>query len=161
MAQKVKPIPEGHHSITPHLVIQGAAEAIKFYEKAFGAKVMGSAMFGPDQKTVMHAELKIGDSMIFLADEIPGSKSSSPKRLGGTTVSIHLYVDNVDAVYDRAVAAGAKPTMPLMNAFWGDRYGKLLDPYGHEWGLAQHIEDVSVEEVKRRAEEFRKQFAQK
>ncbi len=157
---KVNPVPPGHHTVTPHLVIKGAIEAIAFYKKAFGAEGL-ACMYGPDGRTVMHAELKIGDSMIFVADEFPGTDCRSPASVGGTTVTINLYVDNVDALYNRAVAAGAKATMPLMNAFWGDRYGKLMDPFGHCWGLAQHIEDVSPQEVARRAEEFNKQWAAK
>ena len=115
-------------------------------------------MPGPDGKGVMHAELKIGDSMLFLADEFPGMPSASLQKFGGTTVSIHLYVENVDAWFDRAVAAGAKVAMPLTNMFWGDRFCKVSDPFGHEWSIAQHIEDVTGEECARRSVEAMKEF---
>jgi PhnB protein len=143
------------HTVTPHLVIRGATEAIAFYQKAFGAKEL-VRMPGPDGKGVGHAELQIGNSRIFLADEFPTGDCSSPKKLNGTTVSIHLYVDNVDAAFDRAVAAGAKVTMPLMNMFWGDRFGKVSDPFGHSWSLATHIEDVPPAEMGKRAAEAMK-----
>jgi PhnB protein len=151
MTQKVKPVPEGFHTVTPHLMVRGAAKAIDFYKKAFGAQeVMRMAM--PDGQTLMHAEIKIGDSIIFLGDEFPGMGCRSPQTLGGTPMTINLYVDNADAVFDRAVAAGAKVTMPLSNMFWGDRYGKLQDPFGFEWSVAAHIEDVPPGEMHKRAQ---------
>ena len=153
----VSPIPPGMHTITPHLIVRGAGEAIAFYQKAFGAEEL-VCMRGPDGKGVMHAELKIGDSVFFLADEFPGAPNASPKKLGGTTVSIHLYVNDVDAWFNRAVAAGAQVAMPLMNMFWGDRFGKVMDPFGHEWSIAQHIEDVTPEECAKRSVEAMKQF---
>src|SRR6266542_4248245 len=153
----VSPIPPGFHTITPHLVIRGAGDAIAFYQKAFGAEEL-MRMSGPDGKSVMHAELKIGDSVLFLADEFPGAPSASPKKLGGTSVSVHLYVNDVDAWFNRAVAAGAQVAMPLMDMFWGDRFCKVMDPFGHEWSIAQHIEDVTPEECAKRSVEAMKQF---
>jgi uncharacterized glyoxalase superfamily protein PhnB len=152
MVSKVKPIPEGHHAVTPYLMIAGADQAIAFYKKAFGAVEVGR-MAGPGGQGVVHAELKIGDSFVFLADACPSMGGSDPKALGGTPVSIHLYVENTDAVFNRAVAAGATVKMPPSDMFWGDRFAKLTDPFGHDWSLATHIEDVSHEEMARRAEE--------
>ena len=153
MANKVKPIPEGHHAVTPYLTIAGADKAIAFYKKAFGAVEVGR-MTAPGGDGVMHAELKIGDSFLFLADVCPQTGSRDPKALGGTPVGIHLYVENVDAVFDRAVAAGATAKMPPADMFWGDRFAKLTDPFGHDWSLASHIEDVSHEEMVCRSEAF-------
>jgi len=146
---KAGPIPKGFHTITPHLVVAGAAAAIDFYKKAFGAEEV-TRMPGPGGR-LMHAEIRIGNSQLMLADEMPEFGNKSPKSLGGTPVTVHLYVDNVDAVYDRAVKAGAKATMPLMDAFWGDRYGQIEDPFGHKWGLATHVEDLTPEETMARA----------
>src|SRR6516225_971831 len=120
---KAKPIPKGHHTITPHLVVRGAAEAIKFYKQAFGAVEMGR-MAMPDGKTIMHADLMIGDSHLFLVDEFPGA-SKAPEALGGSPVTLHLYVEDVDAIFKRAVKAGAQVKMPVADMFWGDRFGKL------------------------------------
>ena len=158
MAKKVKPIPDGAHTVTPYLTIRGAAQAIEFYKKAFGATEI-LRMPGPSG-AVMHAELKIGDSVIFLSEEFPGMGNGSPSSLNGTTVGIHLNVENVDAAHDRAVSAGAKSLMPPQNMFWGDRFTKLVDPFGHSWSLSTHIEDVSPEEMQRRSEEAMKQMAQ-
>jgi len=153
MAGKVKAVPDGMHTITPHLAVRGAAKAIEFYQKAFGAKVKG-VHNAPDGK-VMHAEMRIGDSMIFLADEFPEMGScSSPDSLGGSSVTLNVYTENVDQLFNQAVAAGAKVTMPLTNQFWGDRYGQLKDPFGHNWALGQHVEDVSPEEMERRGREI-------
>lgn len=159
MADKVRPIPDGSHSVTPYLAIRGAVEAVEFYKKAFGAVEL-MRMPSPDGKMLMHAELRIGDSPLYLADEFPGMEVSSPASLKGTTTAIHLYVDDVDAVFAKAVAAGATVKMPLINMFWGDRFGKIMDPFGHSWALAQHVEDVPPDEMDRRAEEFRKQWAE-
>jgi PhnB protein len=138
MPNKVRPIPEGYHSVTPYLTVNNAARAIDFYQRAFGAKKI-MQMDGPDGK-ISHAELKIGDSMLMLSDEMPrGNKS--PQSLGGSTVGIFLYVDNVDTVFNQAKSAGAKVDAPLEDMFWGDRFGKLTDPFGHSWALATHIED--------------------
>jgi uncharacterized glyoxalase superfamily protein PhnB len=158
MAGKVKPIPDGMHTVTPHLVIRGAGEAIDFYKRAFGAIELNRAP-GPGG-TVMHAEIKIGDSVLFLGDEFPQFGSNSPLTYKGSPVTLNLYVEDVDAVFNRAVAAGAKVAMPLMNQFWGDRYGKLTDPFGHEWGLASHIEDVPPDEMKKRMAEAIAQMSQ-
>jgi PhnB protein len=141
----VKPIPEGMHSVTPHLVCAGAADAIEFYKKAFDAVDLGR-LPGPQGK-LMHAAIRIGDSTVMLADEFPDWGSMSPKSLKGSPVTIHLYVRDVDAFVARAVAAGARITMPLENMFWGDRYCKLEDPFGHHWSVATHIRDVSPEEM--------------
>jgi PhnB protein len=152
MAGTVKPVPEGFHTITPHLVCRNAAKAVEFYKKAFGAEV-GMNMPGPDGKSIMHAELKIGDSMIFLCDEYPEWGVRSPLALNGSPVTIHMYVRDADASFKRATDAGATVAMPLQNQFWGDRYGKLTDPFGHHWSIAAHVEDVSPAECAKRAAE--------
>ena len=141
----VKPIPEGMHSVTPHLVCAGAADAIEFYKTAFGAQESGR-LLGPQGK-IMHAHLRIGDSAIMLVDEMPEWGALGPKALKGSPVTIHLYVTDVDAFFARAVAAGAKVTMPLQDMFWGDRYGKLEDPFGHHWSVATHVREVSTGEM--------------
>jgi PhnB protein len=145
-----RPIPEGFHSLTPHLVIKGASEAIDFYKRAFGAEeICRLASPGPDGiARIMHAGLRIGDSRLFLADEFPEYGSSGPN--GFSPVTIHLYVADADAAFDRAVEAGAEVSMPLMDAFWGDRYGKLVDPFGHHWSIAEHREDLTMEQVRER-----------
>jgi len=148
MAGKVKPIPEGMHTVTPHLAIRGAAGAIEFYKKAFGAQERG-AHKTPDGK-VMHAELKIGDSIVMLADEFLGAPLQAPQSLGGTTTVLHLYVEDVDSWFNRAVGAGATVVMPVMDCFWGDRYGQVKDPFGHLWSLATHKEDVEPAELEKR-----------
>jgi PhnB protein len=149
----VKPIPDGYHSITPHLTVRGARRAIDFYRRAFGAEELGR-MQGPDGKTVMHAELKIGDSRFFLGDEVPGMDCRSPETLGGSPSGIYLYVRNVDEAFQTAVDAGATVKRPVEDMFWGDRTGSILDPFGYVWDLATHREDVPPEEMKRRGEEF-------
>jgi len=148
MAQ-VQPIPEGMHTITPHLVCAGAADAIEFYKKAFGA-VEDGRLPGPGGK-ILHAMLRIGDSPLMLVDEFPEWNALGAKALKGSPVTIHLYVDNADAFFERAVGAEAKVTMPLADAFWGDRYGKLEDPFGHQWSVATHMRDVSPEEMQEAA----------
>lgn len=142
---------------TPYLVVRGAADAIAFYQKAFGATEL-FRIAGPDGAQVMHAELKIGDGVVYLADEFPTMGFHSPLHYGGTAAGVHLYVDDVDAVYDRAVAAGATALMPPMNAFWGDRYGSLTDPFGHRWSLATQVEQQSPEEMARRGQEAMKEM---
>ena len=142
---KVKPIPEGMHSLTPHLVCAGAVAAIAFYKKAFNATGDGF-LPGSDGK-VMHAEIRIGNSALMLMDEFPEMGAFGPKSLKGPPVTIHLYVDNVDAVVAQAVAAGAKVTMPVADMFWGDRYGQLDDPFGHKWSVATHTRDMSPQEI--------------
>lgn len=142
---QVKPIPDGMHSVTPHLVCAGAAEAIEFYKKAFGAVEL-SRLPGPGGK-LMHAMIRIGDSAVMLVDEFPDWGSFGPKSLKGSPVTIHLQVEDVDAVVRQATAAGAKITMPVEDMFWGDRYGVLEDPFGHHWSVATHVRDVSMEEM--------------
>lgn len=148
------PIPEGFHSVTPYLSIHGAAEAIAFYEKAFGATEI-MRMTTPNG-LLGHAEIKIGDSIVMLADEWPGMYARSPQSLGGVSCQIMLYVPAVDAFMARAVSAGATVTQPPTDMFWGDRFGKLRDPFGHEWAVATHVEDVPPEEIARRMEEASK-----
>ena len=143
---QVKPIPEGMHTITPHLVCADAAKAIDFYKKAFNAQEL-SRLPGPDGK-IMHASLRIGDSVVMLSEEAPRWGSLGPKALKGSPVTIHIYTDDVDAFVDRAVSAGAKITMPIADMFWGDRYGKIEDPSGHQWSVAKHVRDVTQEEMK-------------
>lgn len=146
------PIPDGYHTVTPHLVINGAAQAVEWYKKAFGAELLNS-MPMPDGR-LMHAELKIGDSMLMMADCFPEYGQKSPKELGTSTVVISLYVPDADKVWNQALAAGATVKYPLMDAFWGDRYGQVVDPFGHIWGICTHKEDVSPEECGRRAQEW-------
>lgn len=152
MATRTKPIPDGYHSVTPYLVIANAGKAIEFYKKAFGA-IECSRLESPDGK-VMHAEIKIGDSPIMLSDEYPDWNALSPLTIGGTAVSIMLYVEDVDAIVSSAVAAGATLLMPVSDQFWGDRMGSIVDPFGHKWSIATHIEDVAPEEISRRAKAF-------
>ena len=152
MADKVNPIPEGYHAVTPYLVVDDAAKAIEFYQKAFAAKA-GVRLDMPGGK-IGHAELKIGDSMIMLADEFPEMDALSPKTVGGTPVSIALYVEDVDATVELAVGCGATITKPIQDQFYGDRSGTLVDPFGHKWTIATHIEDVSDEEMKKRADDL-------
>jgi PhnB protein len=147
-------IPQGMHSVTPHLVCAGAAKAIEFYKQAFGAEE-GARLPGPDGR-LMHASVKIGDSQVMLVDEMPEWGALGPKSLKGTPVTIHLYVEDVDALVARAVKAGAKVTMPVADQFWGDRYGKLEDPFGHHWSVATHVRDVSMEEAQKAMREMEK-----
>ena len=139
MAKPVKPIPEGFHTLTPQLVVRDASQAIEFHKRAFGAEVR-SISHGPDGKSVMHAEVKIRDSILMLVDEFPAWNTLSPLSLGGTGVTIHMYVEDADAAFKQAVSAGATVGMPLTDAFWGDRYGKLVDPFGHQWSLVSRAE---------------------
>jgi PhnB protein len=148
MAARVKPIPDGYHSITPYLTVDNAKEAIDFYKRAFDAKET-VRMDGPDGK-ISHAELKIGDSMLMVSDAMRGART--PRALNGTPVNIFLYVDDVDTVFNRARSAGAKVDAPVEDMFWGDRYGKLTDPFGHSWFVATHKEDVAPAEMKKRAQ---------
>ena len=149
MAGATRLIPETYHTITPHLVVRDAGAAIEFYTRAFGATERSRSL-GPDGTSILHAELRIGDSALFLLDESPAWGTKSPLSLGGSPVTIHLYVEDVDAVFDRATKAGAKVTMPVADQFWGDRYGKLVDPFGHHWSIATHLEDLSPQELARR-----------
>ena len=145
-----KAVPEGYRTATPYLIVKGAAEAIDFYKRAFGATEM--LRMADPQGRVGHAEIRIGDSVIMLADEHPAMGYRGPRSLGGSSVSILLYVEDVDKVFERAVKAGAKGQRPVMNQFYGDRSGTLEDPFGHIWTVATHVEDVPAEEMKRRAE---------
>jgi uncharacterized glyoxalase superfamily protein PhnB len=147
---KVKPIPDGMNTVTPHLVCKDAARAIEFYKKAFGAEE-GGRLTTPDGKKVLHASLRIGGSALMLADEFPDRGSVGPETLKGTPVVIHLYVEDADGVFNRAVRAGATVKMPLDDMFWGDRYGRLQDPFGHVWSVATHVRDVSLEEMEQAA----------
>ncbi|HUE82773.1 MAG TPA: VOC family protein [Pyrinomonadaceae bacterium] len=149
MANEVKPIPEGYHSVTPYLIIREAADAIDYYKKAFGAVEL-FRMPQPDGK-IAHAEIKIGDSPIMLSDEHPDMGFRSPQSLGGSPISILIYVEDVDSVFDRAIAAGGKVDRPVEDKFYGDRAGSLTDPFGHTWHVATHTEDVSPEEMEKRA----------
>jgi len=146
---------KGLHTVTPGLTVKDAKGAIEFYKKAFGA-VEGEVCFGPDGKQVMHAEIKIGDSVVMLNDEFPQMGCVGPSTLGGTTVSLYLNVDDVDTWFNRAVKAGATVLMPVADQFWGDRFGQVTDPYGHKWGISTHIKDLSPEEMKKGMEEWNK-----
>jgi PhnB protein len=150
MATKVNPIPTGYHTATPYLTLNDCASALEFYKKAFGAQVIVK-MDGPPGK-IGHAEMKIGDSIIMLSDEM-GQGNKGPKSLGGTTASVFLYVNDVDSSFKQAVDAGAKSDMPPTDMFWGDRFGKLTDPFGHSWAMATHKEDVAPEEMKKRIQQ--------
>jgi uncharacterized glyoxalase superfamily protein PhnB len=145
MPEQVRPLPEGYHTVTPHLICAGAARAIDFYTQAFGAAEIGRIP-GPDGRLV-HAELKIGDSRVMLVDACPEYGTADPLARNGTTVNLHLYVPDADAAWDRAVAAGARPVIPLADMFWGDRYGMLEDPFGHRWSVATRMRDVSPEDM--------------
>ena len=154
MISKAKPIPEGFHSVTPYLCVSDAAGALEFYKKAFGATEL---MRMPDPSgRIGHAEIKIGDSIIMLGGTPQTSGLRSPQSLGGSTVSIFLSLEDVDSTFKKALAAGAKEAQPLADQFWGDRYGRLTDPFGHSWSLATHKEDVSPEEMAKRAQQAAK-----
>ena len=144
--QHVNPIPEGMHTVTPHLVCAGAADAIEFYKKAFNAEER-VRIPGPESGKLIHASIRIGDSSVMLCDEFPEWNSFSPKSLKGTPVTIHLYVEDVDAFVKRAVEVGAKIIMPVDDMFWGDRYGVIEDPFGHHWSVATHMREVTPEEL--------------
>jgi uncharacterized glyoxalase superfamily protein PhnB len=154
---QVKPVPEGFHTVTPHLVIGGAAQAIEFYKKAFGA-VEVARMPGPGGG-IMHAQLRIGDSPIMLVDEAPQWGMLGPKSLKGSPVTIHLYVTDADAAVARAAAAGATITMPVADQFWGDRYGVVEDPFGHKWSIATHTREVTPEEMREAMKKMAQQHA--
>ena len=146
----VKPIPEGYPQVTPYLCVEGASRAIEWYSTVFGARER-MRMGAPDGK-VGHAELELGDSLLMLADEFPEMGMRSPKAVGGTPVTISVYVDDVDGVFERAVQGGAKPLRQVENQFYGDRTGQFEDPFGHRWSVATHVEDVSPDEMERRAQ---------
>ena len=146
-----RPIPEGYHTATPYLAIDGAADALEYYKKAFGAKER-MRMEAPGGK-IGHAEIEIGDSIVMVADTFPQSSTKAPSELGGTTAGVFLYVEDVDAVVKQAVDAGATVTMEVADQFWGDRFGSIKDPFGHSWSIATHVEDVPEEEMAERAKE--------
>ena len=149
MAAKVSPIPAGYHSITPHIVVSDTRKAVDFYKRAFGAEERGMAE-GPGGK-IMHAEIKIGDSLLMLNDEMPEFEALSPTGTkADTCVTLHLYVENADKVFSQAKAAGAIETMPLQDQFWGDRYGQVKDPFGFLWAIATHVEDLTSAEIEAR-----------
>ena len=148
---KVNPIPPGNHTVTASLVVRDSKKAIEYYQKAFGAQQL-SILMGPNGG-VMHAEIKIGDTKIYLGDESPEMGALSPSSLGGSPVSLNIYTEDCDAMFKRAVAAGATVKMPLEDMFWGDRYGKITDPFGHNWGIATHKEDLSPQEMEKRMKE--------
>ena len=160
MTKSVKPIPEGFHTVTPSLVVRGAAKAIDFYKKALGAEEL-VRMPSPDG-SIMHAELKIGNSIIFISDEMqmPGAPKS-PQTLGGVSGTLNIYVPDVDQTFNQAVAAGGKEAMPVADQFWGDRYGSFVDPFGHVWGVGTHKEELTPQEMQQRAQEFFASMAQK
>ena len=149
MSSKPKPIPEGFHAVTPYLCVSGAADALEFYKKAFGAKEI-MRMADPSGK-VGHAEIQIGDSIIMLADEYPEMNFRSPRTLGGSPVTIHLYVEDVDTIVNQAVSAGGKIVRPVADQFYGDRSGVVEDPFGHSWNVSTHVEDIAPEEIEKRA----------
>jgi PhnB protein len=149
MTRAVKPVPQGYHSVTPYMIFAGASDAIEFYKKALGAEEV-MRMADPGGK-VHHAEIRIGDSHIMLADEHPEIQALSPKTVGGAPVSIHLYVEDVDRAVERAVAAGAKLVRPVADQFYGDRTGGIEDPFGYRWFIATHKEDLTMDEIRRRA----------
>jgi len=159
MTPSKNPIPKGYHTVTPTLTVQNAAEAIEFYKKALGAEEL-VRMPSPDGK-ITHAELKIGDSIIFLADEIPNMGNKSPQTLGGATGGLYLYVEDVDKLFARSISAGAKSTFPVTDMFWGDRMGNFTDPFGHSWSISTHNRDLSPAEVEEGAKQFYAQMEQK
>jgi PhnB protein len=152
-----KPVPEGYHTLTPYLAVDDATAAIEFYQRAFGAKER-VRMHGPDGM-IAHAELEIGDSKVMLADPFPQASTRPPKELGGTSVGVFVYVENVDEVFQQAVDAGATATMEPDDQFWGDRFGSVTDPFGHSWQISTHVEDVPPEEMEKRSKEWMAQMA--
>lgn len=152
MSNKIKPVPDGYHTLSAYLIVRGAASAIEFYKKAFGATELMRLNL-PDGK-IAHGEFKIGDSIFMISDENPDWGSTSPEALGGSPVTLHLYVPDVDTTFANAVQAGAIEKMPLENQFWGDRTCQIVDPFGHYWHIATHIEDVDPSELSSRMEAF-------
>ena len=147
----IKPIPEGFHSVTPIFVFKDSRQAIQFYKRAFGAKEL-FAMPGPDGKGVMHAEVQIGDSIVMMGDENPQQACKSAETLGGSPISVYLYVENADAAFGRAIEAGATSKMPVEDMFWGDRTGSVQDPFGYNWMIATHTKDLTEEEIAKGAQ---------
>jgi len=159
MAPTVKPVPDGFHTATPSVVVRDAGKAIDFYKKVFGAEER-MRMPGPDGR-IMHAEIKIGDSIIFLSDEMPNMGGKSPQSVGAYTGGIYLYVPNVDEIHQRAVDAGAKSAGPVSDMFWGDRLGHFVDPFGHAWSVSTHVADLTEQEMEKGAQAFYAQMAEK
>ncbi len=147
-----KPIPDGFRTVTSSLVVSNSKDAIEFYKKAFDAVEI--YQYPTPNGKIMHAQIKIGDSFVFLADEFPAMGTKSPTTIGGSATSLHLYVDDADKIFNQAVDAGAKIVMPIIDAFWGDRFGMLADPFGHSWAIATHQKDMSSEEMKKASEEY-------
>ena len=148
-----KPIPDGFNTVSVSLILDNCLEAMDFYQRAFGAEA-GMRMPGTDGKGTMHMEMRIGESTIMMSDANPAWNTRSPKAFGGSPVSMHIYVKDADALFNRAVGAGCEVEMPIMDTFWGDRYGKVRDPFGHSWGIATHKEDLTLDQIGRRAAEF-------
>jgi PhnB protein len=159
MQKSTQPIPPGFHTVTASLIVRNAADAIEFYKKALGAEEI-MRMPSPDGK-ISHAEIKIGDSIVFVTDEFPGMGSQSPQTLGGTTAGLYLYVEDVDQAFQRAVDAGGKVSMPVMDMFWGDRFGSFVDPFGQTWSLSTHTMDMSPAEIEEGAKRFHAQMAER
>lgn len=156
-----KPVPEGFRTVTPSLTFKDSAKALEFYREAFGATVMDN-LPNPNGKGTMHATMKVGDSIIMMGDEMPGTGAcKSAETLGGSPVSLFIYVSDADAAFDKAVAAGAESTMPVMDMFWGDRCGTLVDPFGYTWMIGTHIKDLSQEEIQKGADTFFEQTGMK
>lgn len=155
-----KPIPDGFSTVTASLIVKDAEKAIEFYKKAFGAQEL-YRFPSPDGKTIMHAELNIGSSRMMLSEEAPQMNCRSPQSLGGTGIYLYMYVEDADATFNKAVTAGATPTMSISDMFWGDRFGQIQDPFGHVWGIATHKKDMSEEEINKAGQEFFKQMQQK
>ena len=157
MPPSVRPIPAGYHALTPLLTMKDVGQAIGFYQRAFGAEER-TRLLGPEE-SIMHAEVKIGDSIVMLGEEHPEMGCQGPQSLGGTPVNLYLYVEDADQAFTRALSAGAKADKPVADMFWGDRCGQLTDPFGHRWSLATRIENLSPEEIRKRAEKFFAQMA--
>jgi PhnB protein len=153
MTTHVKPVPEGFHTVTPHLVLKNAKQAIEFYKKALDAKVLGLFPM-PNGKGILHAQIRIGDSILMMGEEMPNQACQSAETLGTSPISLYIYVPNVDAVFKQAVAAGAAVTMPVADAFWGDRCGTLKDPFGYSWTIATHTRDLTPEKIQEGAQAF-------
>ena len=154
-----KPIPEGFHSVTPSLVVSNAKEALTFYKKAFDAKEI--YQFPTPDGKILHSMIQIGDSFVMLSDEFPSMGMRSPLTIGGTPITLHIYVEDADKIFNQAVSVGAVVTMPMMNVFWGDRYGIVMDPYGHSWGIATHKIDMTPEGLRKAGEEYFSSFSKK
>lgn len=151
--KNAKPVPEGFHTLTPYLIVHDASKAIDFYKTAFDAREISRSV-GPAGKNILHANLKIGDSIIMLSDEFPDMNYRSPQSLGGSSVTIHMYVNNADSVFNKAISSGATILIPMMDTFWGDRCGQVLDPFGHRWSIATRKQDLSEEEIKNAGKSF-------